>query len=113
MIWPKQKEIYWADLNPVKGSEQSGKRPVVVISGNTMNEHLPIIIICPITSNVKSFSTCTKLQKSTLNNLKTDSEVITFQVRAVSQDRLDNKIGEISDTELQDIISKLGHLLVY
>lgn len=108
-----QKEIYWADLNPTKGSEQSGKRPVVVISGNTMNEHLPVSIVCPLSSKVKDFSTCTLIEKSKINKLKIDSEVITFQIRTVSQNRLTKKIGVITNEELQDIISKVGHLFVY
>ncbi len=43
-----QKEIGMADLNPVIGSEQSGIRPVVIISGNTMNSHYRVVIICPL-----------------------------------------------------------------
>lgn len=108
-----QKEIYWADLNPTKGSEQSGKRPVVVISGNTMNGHLPICIVCPLSSTVKNFSTCTTIEKSKTNKLKVDSEVITFQIRTISQNRLTRKIGRVTDEQLQDIVSKLGHLFIY
>jgi mRNA interferase MazF len=108
-----QKEIYWADLNPVQGSEQSGNRPVVIISGNTMNEHLPVCIVCPLSSSVKNFSTCTIIPKSNLSNLKTNSEVITFQIPTISQKRLNKKISEITDAQLQDIISKIGYLLVY
>lgn len=113
MIKIKQKDIYWADLNPTKGSEQSGKRPVVVISGNTMNEHLPVCIVCPLSSKVKNFSTCTVIPKSNTNKLKIDSEVITFQIRTISQNRLGTKIGEVTGDELQDIVSKIGNLLVY
>ena len=109
----RQKEVYWADLNPVQGSEQSGKRPVVIISGNTMNEHLPVCIVCPLSSKVKKFSTCTTVPKTDLNKLKTDSEVITFQIRTISQKRLGKKIGEITDKQLQDIISKIGNLFIY
>jgi mRNA interferase MazF len=108
-----QKDIYWADLNPTKGSEQSGKRPVVVISGNTLNENLPVCIVCPLSSKVKDYSTCTQIPKSKTNNLKSDSEAITFQIRTISQDRLVGKIGTISDMELQDIVTKVGHLLVF
>ena len=108
-----QKEIYWADLNPTKGSEQSGKRPVVVISGNTMNEHLPVCIVCPLSSKVKEYSTCTLIAKSKTNKLKADSEVITFQIRTISQNRLTQKIGKITNNELQDIISKIGNLFIY
>ena len=108
-----QKDIYWADLNPIKGSEQSGKRPVVVISGDTLNEHLPVCIVCPLSSKVKNYATCTLIPKSKANHLKSDSEVITFQIRTISQDRLAGKIGAISDSELQDIVTKVGHLLVF
>jgi len=109
----QQKEIYWVNLNPVQGSEQSGKRPVVVISGNTMNEHLPVCIVCPLSSKVKNFSTCTLLPKTKVNKLTTDSEVITFQVRTISQKRLTKKVGKITDSQLQDIISKIGNLFLY
>jgi mRNA interferase MazF len=108
-----QKDIYWADLNPTKGSEQSGKRQVVIVSGNTLNEHLPVCIVCPLSSKVKGYSTCTLITKSKTNNLKSDSEAITFQIRTISQDRLVGKIGTISDVELQDIVTKVGHLLVF
>lgn len=108
-----QKEIYWANLNPTKGSEQSGKRPVVIISGNTLNENMPICIVCPLSTQIKNFSTCTVIPKAKTNKLKSDSEVITFQLRTISQDRLDGSIGEINDKQLQDIITKIGNLFVY
>ncbi|MFT7507127.1 MAG: mRNA interferase MazF [Acidimicrobiales bacterium] len=92
MIKILQKDIYWADLNSTKGSAQSGKRPVVIISGNTMNEHLPVCIVCPLSSKVKNFSTCTILEKTNTNKLKIDSEVITFQIRTLSQKRLSEKL---------------------
>ena len=50
-----QKDIYWANLDPIKGKEQKGKRPVVIISGNTMNKNLGIFIICPISSKIKDY----------------------------------------------------------
>lgn len=109
----KQREIYWADLNPVKGSEQSGKRPVVIISGNTMNENFPVCIVCPLTTSVKNFSNCVVLTKSKYNNLSDDSEVITFQVRTLSQDRLLEKIGEITPEELEKIFEGLSDTLRY
>ena len=41
----KQCEIWYADLNPVKGSEQKGHRPVVIISGNMLNKYLEIVLL--------------------------------------------------------------------
>ncbi len=51
----KQGEIWYADLNPTKGSEQQGARPVVVISGDVLNTHLPIVIVCPLTTKIKNY----------------------------------------------------------
>ncbi|WP_342495651.1 type II toxin-antitoxin system PemK/MazF family toxin [Bacillus sp. FSL K6-0994] len=46
---PSRGDIYWADLEPVKGSEQGGFRPVFVVSNNLMNQTAPICICVPIT----------------------------------------------------------------
>ena len=110
---PQQRDIYWANLNPSKGSEQAGKRPVVVISGNTMNDHLPVCIICPLSTKLKNYHTCTVIEKNNINKLPADFEVITFQIRTISSNRLEDKIGTITAGELQDIVSKVGHLLHY
>ena len=79
----KQREIYLADLNPLKGSEQRGIRPVVVISGNSMNDHLGISIICPLSTKVKNYAGCLILEKDAINGLEQDSEIITFQIRTL------------------------------
>lgn len=44
----KQCEIWYANLNPTKGSEQAGLRPVVILSGNLLNQYLPIVIVAPL-----------------------------------------------------------------
>jgi len=109
----KQKDIYFANLNPVRGSEQAGTGPVVVVSGNTMNNNLNVCIVCPVSSQIKDYPGCVSVPKSSINNLKTDSEIITFQVRAVSQDRLTKKIGRITDTQLKNIFAGLHDVLIY
>jgi mRNA interferase MazF len=109
----KQRDICLADLNPVMGSEQSGIRPVVVISGNAMNDNLNICIVCPLSSNIKHYSGCIVLKKDNLNQLDQDSEVITFQVRTISRSRLVNKIGNVTESQLQQILHGLMEVLTY
>lgn len=109
----KQRDIYWADLEPVKGSEQRGKRPVVIVSGDSMNDNLDIVICCPLSTSVKKYSGCVILEKDNINNLKSDSEIITFQIRAVSKSRLTKKIGEITTSQLKSAITGLNEILVY
>jgi mRNA interferase MazF len=108
-----QKEIYLADLNPTKGKEQKGKRPVVLISGNTMNKNLGIFIICPISSKIKNYAGCVKLEKNKINNLSENSEIITFQIRTIAKERMIKKIGEITDMELKEIFYSLNEVFYY
>lgn len=109
----KQRDISLANLNPAEGNEQSGIRPVVVISGNAMNDNLNICIVCPLTSNIKNYSGCLVLKKNDTNHLDLDSEVLTFQIRTISKSRLTNKIGIISESQLQDILNGLRDVLTY
>ena len=109
----KQKEIYLADLNPIKGSEQRGIRPIVVISGDSMNDNLEIAIACPLSSVIKSYAGTVHIAKDNINNLETDSEVITFQIRTISKERLIQKIGKISNEQLKEIKIKLNEVLSY
>ena len=108
-----QKEIWMADLNPVIGSEQSSIRPVVIISGETMNQIYSVVIMCPLTSKVKSYKGCPVLTPDKNNNLTSLSQVITFQVRTISKARLIKKIGIISDDALNDIKKGLDIFLNY
>ncbi len=51
----KQGEIWYADLNPTKGSEQSGFRPLVILSGDLLNVFMNVVITCPLTTKVKNY----------------------------------------------------------
>lgn len=109
----KQAEIWLTDLNPTKGSEQAGVRPVVVVSGNLLNQHLHVVIACPLTSKLKNYKGNVVLQPNSKNKLTASSEIMTFHVRSVSKDRLIKKIGVISDEELEQIKHCLNDILKY
>ncbi len=106
----QQGEIYLATLDPRRGREQGGTRPVVIVSGNTMNEHFDVVIVCPISSKVKKYEGCVILPKGGHVGLKCDSEIITFQIRALSKERLSRRIGLVNKDELREIFR--GLLLV-
>lgn len=109
----KQREIWLADLNPVKGSEQYGVRPVVIISGNTMNDNLGIYIVCPLTKKLKNYSGCVLVRKNEHNGLDVDSEAITFQIRVLSKSRFIKRLGSIETDQLEQIIEGLNKILTY
>lgn len=109
----KQGEIWFANLNPSKGSEQAGHRPVVIISGNLMNQYLNVVIICPLTTKVKNYKGNVVLTPSDKNGLEKESEILTFHIRSISKDRLNKKIGNVSTTELSNLVKNLNEIIKY
>ncbi len=109
----KQGEIWELYLNPVQGSEQSGRRPALIVSGDLLNTYLGVVIVCPLTTKVKNYKGNLVLEPNDQNNLKQPSEVLTFHIRSVSKDRLKSKIGEINPTELDAIKQGLNDILKY
>ena len=103
----RQGDIWFADLNPTEGSEQTGKRPVVVVSGNTLNAALPIVIIVPITSKIKPYPTCVLVPANKMSGLTKASQAIPFQIRAVAKRRLTKRIGSVAPEELREILKGL------
>jgi mRNA interferase MazF len=80
-------EVYWADLNPVVGSEQSGRRPVLVISHDVFNERSGTVIVMAITSQPQKASFPLTVE-ITEPGLPKRSWIKTNQVRALSTLRL-------------------------
>ena len=109
----KQGEIWYASLNPVKGSEQAGYRPVVILSGDLLNKYLKVVIVCPLTTKVKNYKGNLVLQPGKSNGLKKPSEVLVFHIRSVSKDRLSKCIGMVTATELEEMKKGLGEMLKY
>ena len=109
----RQGEIWYADFNPTKGSEQSGFRPLVIISGNLLNEHLNVVITCPLTTKIKNYKGNVVLEPNKINQLKRASEILIFHIRSVTKERLVKKIGSISRTELNLLKKGLDDILRY
>ncbi len=109
----KQGEIWHADLNPTKGREQAGMRPVLIASGNLLNEHLEIVIVLPLTTQVKNYKGNPVLTPSKTNGLREESEVLVFHVRSLSKERLVRRIGKIHDHEIELAIKTLNDILRY
>lgn len=108
-----QKEIWMADLEPVVGSEQGGTRPVIIISGPSMNAHYPVVFICPLTSKIKAYKGCPIIQPDKNNKLKVVSQAIPFQIRTIAKLRLKKKVGFISEEQLDEIKRGLDIYLTY
>ncbi len=88
--------IYYANLNPVIGSEQGGTRPVLIISNDTGNKHSPTVIVAAITGQI---GTKKKLPTHTIvhnvNGLDKDSIILLEQIRTIDKQRLQEYLGTL------------------
>lgn len=102
--------IYWADLNPVVGSEQGGLRPVLILSHNVFNERSGTVIALALTSQPQraSFPLTLELEEK---NLPKKSWVKISQIRTLSIKRIGKKIAAVSDEELSLIIEGLNEII--
>jgi mRNA interferase MazF len=101
-------DIYAAFLDPVLDAEQGGRRPVVIISGNAVNQNAPNVIVCPITTGIKKYHGDVILQPSSENGLSKVSEILNIHIRSISKNRLKLRIGAISKLEL----AKTHHAII-
>ncbi|MFN5417273.1 MAG: type II toxin-antitoxin system PemK/MazF family toxin [Flavobacteriia bacterium] len=109
----KQGEIWYANLNPTEGSEQAGFRPVLVVSGNLLNDNVPIVICCPLTTKIKNYHGNVILAPDEKNGLELKSEILSFHIRSISRKRLKKKMGKISTKELAQVKTCLNEILNY
>ena len=98
-------DIYYADLNPIVGSEQGDTRPVLVVQNNLGNEHSPTVVITPLTGNLKKNPLPTHVMIPRSTGLDRDSLVLVEQIRTIDRSRLSDYIGRVSD-EMQSSIDK-------
>jgi mRNA interferase MazF len=104
----RQRDIWFANLDPTQGNEQTGLRPIVIISGDLMNTNTQLCIACPLSSKIKNFPATLLLNKDMQNGLAQDSEVLIFQIRVLAKTRLVRRIGCISETQLKQIVNELN-----
>lgn len=100
----QQGAIYLVDLNPIKGHEQGGMRPVLVLQNDILNKNLNTVIIVPLTKNLsaKGYLTTYYLPKN-LSKLKFDSVALIFQMRTIDKVRLKKLITFLPSTEIKAI----------
>jgi mRNA interferase MazF len=91
----KQFEIWIANLELQRGTETGKIRPVLIVQTNLLRDH-PSSVICPITTNIAPESEILRvhLKKGTAN-LKSDSDIMIDQIRAIDNRRLTSKVGEL------------------
>lgn len=110
-ILPSRGEIWLLDLNPVKGHEQAGQRPCLVISDDTFN-HGPadLALILPLTSKEKRIPLHVEV-KPPEGGLHTRSFIMCENIRSVSQTRFSKRLGAVHGNTLHAVEDRLRILM--
>ena len=103
-------DIRWAELNPVRGSEQAGLRPVLILSHDIFNERSGTVIAAAITSQPQRAGFPLTLELKTAK-LPKKSWVKISQIRTLSVERIGKSIGNLSPEELDQIVEGLNEII--
>jgi len=103
-------EIRWADLNPARGHEQAGLRPVLILSHDIFNERSGTVIAVAITSQPQKAGFPLTLELKS-PNLPKKSWIKISQIRTLSIERIGKIIGKASLDELNQVIEGLNEII--
>ena len=103
-------EIRWADLNPTIGREQSGERPVLILSQDVFNERSGTVIAMALTSQQQraGFPLTHEIQKS---KLPKRSWVKISQIRTLAVERLGKRLAKVKPEELSQVVEGLNEII--
>lgn len=103
-------EIRWADLSPTRGREQTGSRPVLIISHDVFNERSGTVIVIAITSQPQKAGFPLTLELKT-GSLPRRSWAKISQIRTLSTERIGKLVGKLSQEELAQVIEGLNEII--
>jgi len=103
-------DIRWADLNPVRGREQAGQRPVLILSHDVFNERSGTVIAVAMTSQEPRAGFPLTLE-SRARGLTKRSWIKISQVRTLSTDRIGRPLARASEEELARVLEGLNEIL--
>ena len=103
-------DIRWADLNPVRGHEQAGLRPVLILSHDVFNERSGTVIAVALTSRPPTAGFPLTLELGS-NGLPKHSWVKISQIRTLSIERIGRKLSAASAEEIVQVVQGLNELI--
>lgn len=104
-------DIVWADLNPVRGHEQAGQRPVIVVSQDVFNERSGTVIAMAITSQEQKAGFPLTLELPGEVGLPRRSWVKISQVRTLSVERIGRRLGRLAPEVVDLLVDGLNEII--
>ena len=103
-------EIRWADLNPVRGREQAGRRPVLILDQDVFNERSGTVVAVALTSQPQRAGFPLTLELHT-KGLPKNSWVKISQIRTLAVERIGKVIGRASPEEVTQVVEGLNEII--
>jgi mRNA interferase MazF len=103
-------DIVWTDLNPVKGHEQAGLRPALILSPQVFNERSGTVIAMALTSQPQRAGFPLTMEITSVS-LPKPTWVKISQIRTLSVERLGKRMGHVSDAEMSQIVEGLNEII--
>lgn len=103
-------EVYWANLDPTKGHEQAGQRPVLILSQDVFNERAGVVIAVALTSQPQKAGFPLTFEL-TSPGLPKRSWVKISQIRTLSQERLGKRIARVSPEDIDQVVEGLNEII--
>ena len=97
-------DIFYADRNPVVGSEQGGIRPVLVLQNDVGNDYSPTTIVAAVTSRIRKAKLPTHVELPASSGiLPVDSVILTEQIRTIDRSRLRQKVASLDPQVMEKV----------
>ena len=109
----RKRDICIINCSPSLGHEQRGIRPVVVVSGNALQDGMGIAIVCLMTSKIRNYPGTVTLAACDSNGLDTDSQVLAFQIRTIDLCRVQTVLGQVSHKQMKEIETKISEVCTF
>ncbi len=108
MIVVNRGEIWLADLNPTRGSEQAGVRPIIIFQSDSLNKFTTTVLAIPLTTNLRraSLPSCVFVPRKE-GGLSSDSVALCHQLRVLDKTRLQRKLEKLSQQILSTIEKRM------
>ncbi|WFE68488.1 type II toxin-antitoxin system PemK/MazF family toxin [Thiomicrospira sp. R3] len=111
MAWCRG-DIVLVNFNPTKGQEMNKFCPAIIMSEQQDNEILPTLMVIPLSTQLVDQAMPYRFRIQARADLKQDSDACINEIRALSKERVQQKLGKVSPDEYQQIVAGLCQILV-
>lgn len=111
MRQPERGDIWLADLNPIRGREQAGRRPVVIVSEDLFNQGpADLVLVCPLTSTLRGIPSHILVQPPE-GGLRNVSVIMCEAIRSIAKERLIEAWGKVTPNTMAEVADRIAILL--